>query len=128
VPQMMKREVETILAALSTIRVTLVNEEYDLHALIGGRLIAAGISFQTEYYLGPRNRIDFFLPGGIGIEAKKGKPAKAQVVAQLTRYAGFPIIQELILVVERNLDIPRELNGKPCHCFPLNRLWGVALP
>lgn len=117
-----------ILKALSSIRTAVIDDEYDLHQTIAEHLAAAAISFDREYRLGPRNRIDFFIPGGTGIEVKKGKPARAQVIEQLDRYTRFTEIQTVIFVIERSLDIPDELNGKPCICFPLNRLWGVALP
>jgi hypothetical protein len=87
----------------------------------------AGISFKKEYSPAPRNRIDFLVDGGIGIEVKKGKPNRTQVCAQLERYAAFDCIRAIILVVERSVNIPREVKGKQCVLFGLNRLWGVAL-
>lgn len=117
-----------IIKALSLIRTAVVDDEYDLHQTIAEHLTAAAIPFEREYRLGPRNRIDFFIPGGTGIEVKKGKPPQYQVIAQLERYTMFEEIQKVIFVIERSLDVPNIINGKPCICFPLNRLWGVALP
>ncbi len=85
------------------------------------------ISFEKEYRLAPRNRIDFFIDGGIGLEVKRGKPNKTRVTKQLQRYASFEDIKAIVLVVDRTVDIPNEINGKKCILFGLNRLWGVAL-
>lgn len=120
--------IEDITRVLSSIRTPVIDDEYKLQTIISGCLEDAGIPFEREYRLGPRNRIDFLLPAGIGIEVKKGKPARTLVVKQLERYTRFDRIQSIIFVIERSLDIPGELNGKRCICFPLNRLWGVALP
>lgn len=118
---------QEILKALSNLRVNPVDEEYELQIEIATQLCLAGINFHREYKLGPRNRVDFITYDGIVIEVKKGKPAKYQVIDQLIRYASFIKVKGIILVVEKNLDIPREINGKPCVSFGLNKLWGIAL-
>ncbi len=116
-----------VLAALSNLRTNVVIEEYDLQAAVAAEFKKAGIGFAKEYRLGPRNRIDFLAEGGIGIETKKAKPNRSQVIAQLERYAKSLEISAMILVIERNMDLPREINGKPCISFGLNKLWGIAL-
>ncbi|WP_024834132.1 hypothetical protein [Ruminiclostridium josui] len=117
-----------IIDALKTLRINPINEEYDLQAEIEKLLISAGIAHERECWLGPRNRVDFLtLKRGIAIEVKKGKPNKAQVISQLQRYAKFDRVKGIILVVEKNLDVPKEINGKPCVSLGLNKLWGIAL-
>lgn len=123
---------QEILKALSKLRINPVDEEYDLQVEIAKTLRAAHISYSKEYKLGKRNRVDFltgsaFDSAGVVIEVKKGKPNKTQVIGQLQRYAAFPRIKGIILVVEKNLDIPKMINGKPCVSFGLNKLWGIAL-
>lgn len=118
---------KAVLAALSELRVSVIGSEFDLHDYMERILISKGLRYVREYRLAPRNRIDFMVEGGIGIEVKKGKPNQAQVIAQLSRYSNFPQVSALVLVVERSLDIPRELSGKPCHSFGLNKLWGIAI-
>lgn len=118
---------DEVLRALSDIRVEVTLEEYDLQMVVAERLTSAGICYHREHFLGPRNRIDFLVDGGIGIEVKKGKPARAKVMRQLQRYTSSPEIKAVILVVERNVNISREMNGKTCISFGLNKLWGVAL-
>ena len=118
---------QRIIEALNKLRTNPVNDEYVLQIEIARLLCLSRITFQREYMLGPRNRVDFITDNGIVIEVKKGKPNKTQVINQLRRYAAFPKVKGIILVVEKNLDIPREINGKPCRSFGLNKLWGIAL-
>jgi len=119
---------QKIIEALSSLRINPVNEEFDLQKEIAFVLEKSGINFESECYLGSRNRVDFLtFKDNIAIEVKKGKPNKATVIAQLQRYAAFPRVKGIILVVEKNLDIPKMINGKPCVSFGLNKLWGIAL-
>lgn len=122
-----RHTVEEVLAALSIIRINLVSDEYRLHDIISQSFNLAGIFFRKEYKLGSHNRIDYLVNGGIGVEVKKGKPYSKQVIEQIKRYTMFPEINAIILVVERNLDIPKQINGKKCCSFGLNKLWGIAL-
>ncbi|WP_196606551.1 hypothetical protein [Pectinatus frisingensis] len=114
---------------LESVRVSAVTEEIELQNIIAQILSDNSIPFAKEYRLGPRNRIDFFIPDiGIGIEVKKGKPHYRQVYQQLCRYCNFDNLTGIILVVERNLTgIPAEINNKPCVVIGLNRLWGIAI-
>ena len=117
-----------IMNILKSLRINPINEEYDLQAEIEKLLIGAGINLERECWLGPRNRVDFLtFKDGIAIEVKKGKPNKAQVMRQLQRYANFDRVKGIILVVEKNMDVPKVLNGKPCRSLGLNKLWGIAL-
>ena len=122
----MDGELEQVLAALRRLRVPLQRGEYDLHALVGQALTEAGIAWAHEVPLAPRCRIDF-LCGGVGIEVKRGKPERARVREQLRRYAGSERITALVLVTERQIDLPDSLCGKPLAAVCLNHLWGIAL-
>ncbi|WP_374713130.1 hypothetical protein [Symbiobacterium terraclitae] len=120
--------VDQVLAALRRIRIHPAAAEADLYAAISAQLLAAGIPFEREVRLGPRNRIDYLIPGGVGIEVKKGKPNSRTLAEQADRYCRFDQIQALILVVERSVFThPDRLHGKPVHYLSLNRLWGIAL-
>lgn len=116
-----------VVAALTCLRVPVALEEYEIQHLVARQLDVTHIPYQREYLLGPQNRIDFFIPGGIGIEVKKGKPPRVRVLAQLQRYTNFSEINAVILIIERCLVVPEEINGKPCVSFSLNKLWGVAI-
>lgn len=117
---------DQVVKALKRIRTQIVIDEYKLHQLIDKELVKEGISFNNEFLLGPRNRIDFLTVSGVGIEAKKGKPNELQVMSQLTRYAAFEQVTGLILVIERYMDLPEEINGKPVISIGLRKLWGIA--
>ena len=116
-----------VVQALSSIRSAVVNDEYNLHNTVADHLAAAAIPFKREYKLGPRNRIDFLIENGIGIEVKKGKQNKAAVLQQVERYARCEETTAIILVSEYNLQLPKLVNGKECITIFLNRLWGIAL-
>lgn len=117
---------EEILSALRCLRAPIQQGEYDLHRLVMDTLAARGIPVQHEVPLGPRCRIDLMC-GGVGIEIKRGKPARARLVEQLTRYARCQQITALVLVAERSVELPRQICGKPVQVICLNRLWGIAL-
>ncbi len=112
--------------ALHRLRPPFCQDEYDLHALVALALRDKNISFLHEERLGPRCRIDF-LAGTVGIEVKKGRPERKQLMRQLERYAQSPRIEALIVLVERYASLPGEILQKPCITLSINRLWGIAL-
>lgn len=117
-----------IIEAIQGLRVPKIIDEYQLQKMVEVSLLQKGICCNKEYHLGPRSRIDFYHHSGIGIEIKKGKPVKSQVIAQLERYTLFTKIAAVVLIVEQNIhDIPEEINGKTCVVIALNKLWGIAL-
>lgn len=117
---------DNVVRAIKRIRCHVITDEYKLHKLISNELIGAGISFNHEVPLAPRNRIDFLTVDGIGIEAKKGKPNEQQVYKQLERYASIEEVKGLILVIERYMDLPETINGKPVISIGLRKLWGIS--
>lgn len=123
----LQQSLDMVLECLKRLRVNPIMEEYALQDMIRAELDRAGICFVKEFKLGPRNRIDFLVEGGIGIEVKKGKPNKKQTMEQLERYMLSEHIEVLILVVERSLTIPSQIMGKRCISFGVNRNWGIAL-
>lgn len=120
-------KVQDVISILKNLRIKGIYEEYEIQDEISKLLKDHNIMFTKEYKLGPRNRIDFLLPDGIGIEVKKGKPNRARTVAQLERYTEFQQIKSIILVIERSMDIPKAINNKPCFSIGLNKQWGIAL-
>lgn len=118
-----------IIRIMKTMRVNPVSEEYDLQREIAMELKKNSIEFVPEYKLGKRSRVDFMISGsGIVIEVKKGKPYTQKVIEQLNRYAAFPDVEAIILVVETSLmHLPDVIHGKSVYCIGLNKLWGIAL-
>ena len=119
--------VKDLLSILARLSIGFTHSEYEIQAMLADLLTEHGINHQKEYRLGPRNRIDFYTDQGIGIEVKRGRPNKAQLLRQLERYTSFKEIRAVVLVLDRNVNIPSEIKGKSCIVFGLNRLWGVAL-
>lgn len=113
---------DELLRELRKLRVHMVVEEFLIHQKIKDVLDGAGMDFNHEYRLGKNSRIDF-LVGDIGVEVKKGKPNRSSVLRQLEKYADSDEVQGLVLVIERSMDIPKEINGKPCEVIALNKLW-----
>ncbi len=112
---------------LSSLRIPLTESEYQLHDCIAAALCSGGFVIRHEEKLGPRCRIDFWVDG-IGIEVKRGKPQKAALIRQCSRYLASDRLEALILVLDTSVSLPRELEGKPLITFGLNKLWGIALP
>ena len=119
--------IEKVLSALGDLRIGITSDEFQIQSMVEAVLAGCNIPFEKEYRLAPRNRIDFLIDGGIGLEVKRGKPNKVQVTKQLQRYASFEEVKAIVLVVDRTVSIPTQVHGKPCILFGLNRLWGVAL-
>ena len=125
--QILADKIDRLTRALSGLRIPLIVNEYQLHEHIAAALSDGGFVIHHEAVLAPRCRIDF-LADDIGIEVKRGKPQKAALMKQCSRYLASDRIQALILVLDTSVSLPRELNGKPLITFGLNKLWGIALP
>lgn len=119
----LKQGIEDVLGALRTLRVHVVTEEFLIHDQIKKVFADKGIDYEHERKLGARKRIDFLVSGGIGVEVKKGKPNRNAVMKQLEKYASSDEVSVVILVIERSMDVPREMYGKPCYVIGLNKLW-----
>lgn len=119
-------DMDTVVAALSTIRAPRTVSEYDLHALVARAFLEANLSYRHEEPIAPRRRIDF-LCASIGVEVKRGKPASAPLLRQLSAYAGSDRVAGLVLVADRPPRLPEKIAGKPLRVVSLGRLWGIAL-
>ncbi|MBR5231980.1 MAG: DEAD/DEAH box helicase [Clostridia bacterium] len=117
--------IDRVLEALKTLRCPFSPDEYDLHKAACEALAFAGISCTHEAVIGKRCRIDI-LCGDIGLELKRGKPTKAVLVKQLTRYAETGRLKHLIVVSEQNVALPENIAGVQIHAVCLFKLWGVA--
>jgi hypothetical protein len=90
--------------------------EKDLQTGVAVALTDFGIPFEREVVLSPKDRIDFLLPGGLGLEVKLEGSISA-LTRQLHRYAQLEAITELAIVVTRTrlLNLPLEIGGKRLH-------------
>jgi len=117
--------INRVLQAIKALRAPVLLDEYDLHRMTCQALAMAGLVCEHEKSLGPRCRIDI-LCGDIGIELKRGKPTKAALVKQLTRYAQTGKLRHIVVVSEHAVDVPESIAGIPLHFISLYKLWGVA--
>ena len=84
------------------------------------------IKYHHEYKLIPHKRFAFYLDGLV-IEVKKEKPSKITLLNQLNRYTKTDKVKAIIVVLEKSMDLPKSLNGKPIFVVSLNINWGVAI-
>lgn len=97
-----------------------IGTESALHISIAAVLEEAGLAFEPEARLGPANRIDFLVSGGIGIEAKVRYPRRA-IYRQLQRYAESDQISALVLITATALGVPPSIAGKPIFYVSIGR-------
>lgn len=112
--------IQTIMKALSGHRFN-VDCESVLQVQIAEVFQAVGIEFQREVVLSYRDRIDFMV-GNVGIEVKISGQAKA-IYRQCVRYCAFNQVSTLLLVTNRAMGLPGELEGKPVFVHALGRAW-----
>ena len=119
-------QLHALCSALSRLRIAPQQSEYQLHQQIAAALRDGGFVVQHEVSLAPRCRIDF-LVGSVGIEVKRGKPARSTLIAQCSRYLESDRLTGLLVVLDKSISLPSKINNKPVAVFSLNRLWGIAL-
>lgn len=80
----------------------------------GLAIVLAPLDAQREVRFDAADRIDFLLPGGIGIEVKIDGSLSA-LTRQVHRYAQRDEITALIIVTSRRrlAQLPDAINGKP---------------
>lgn len=112
--------VKSILHILLQNRFPLTKEK-ETQAAIEKVFLNNGISYEREYLLDKENIPDFFI-NGIAIEVKiKGNAKK--IYKQCERYCQFSEVKILILVTNRSMGFPKEINSKPCYFLNLGKAW-----
>lgn len=97
------------------------HSETELQQHLASLLAEAGFTFSREHALSRRDRIDFLVEPGVGLEVKLGG-SPAPIVVQLARYAVHTEISELVLVttsLRHKACFPREIGGKAVTCIHL---------
>ena len=120
-------DLRRVMGALEPLRIGAAMEEAELHEQAARAFEAAGLAALHEARIGLHCRIDF-LVGSIGVEIKKNRPRRAALIAQLTRYAACPQVQELLVLAPRGVSLPKRIAGKRVTMMSLERLWGICLP
>lgn len=111
---------QKVIEILSSYRYPL-NDEKSLQSAIEKKIVESGIVFNREYRLDSKNIPDFFIDG-IAIEVKLKGVAK-NIYKQCERYSKFDEVKQIILVTNRSMGFPKELNGKPCYVIKLGNAW-----
>ena len=120
-------ELDMVMDALRELRAPLSLDEYELHRQITETFEKKGFRFEHEKRLMPRCRIDFVV-GTTGVEVKRGRPNKTNLLRQAERYLSSGKLSSIIIVSEQGLDMPATIMGLPCQTLSLRRLWGLANP
>lgn len=118
--------VSHILSVLAQVKISMRMDEESIHREIMNVFNAHGIKYKHECKLIPHKRFDFYLDGLV-IEIKKEKPSKITLLNQLNRYTKADEVKAIIVVLEKSMDLPKSLNGKPILVISLNINWGVAI-
>lgn len=74
---------------------------------------------KREVSLDKSNIIDFLIEN-VGVEVKINGSAR-EVYRQLSRYAKFDEIDELLLITTKTFNLPRKINGKKLEIYNLSR-------
>ena len=80
-----------------------------------------GVEYLREFTLDKTSRPDFMVSGH-AIEVKIKGSAMA-IYKQCERYCQFDQVKGLVLVTNRSMGMPAEINGKPCEVVNLGRSW-----
>lgn len=91
------------------------SSEAELQNGVGEVLEKNGIFYAREYSLTERDRIDFYLPAGIGLEVKIDGSGN-DLLRQCSRYLQLPQLHALVVVAAGHRlasAIPSTLCGKP---------------
>ena len=58
----------------------------------------------------------------VGMEVKL-KGAAMAIYKQCERYCSYPKVEELILITNRSMGFPKEINGKATYLLSLGKGW-----
>ncbi len=112
--------IHEIIKLLYSHRFPLVKEK-DTQESIEQKFLDNNIKYNREYRLDADNIPDFFIDG-VAIEIKiKGNAKK--IYKQCERYCQFEQVKYLILVTNRSMGFPKEINNKPCYFINLGKAW-----
>lgn len=101
-----------------------LSSEKHLQEGVAEVLKAAGIAYEREKRLSPKDIPDFLIDGGVVVECKmRNKSKKMDIFRQLARYATYPEVTAIILASNVTMGLPPELEGKPLFAASLSHGW-----
>jgi hypothetical protein len=88
--------------------------EAQLQTALADLLAAEGYQAAGQVRLGPGERLDFLVGGGIAVELKVAGPPDA-LERQITRYAAHDQVTAIVIVTTRarHQGMPEQVGGKP---------------
>lgn len=116
-----KKMINKVLKILYSHRFPLVVEK-ETQFSIEQKLVENGVPYIREHKLDEQNIPDFFIDGSIAVEVKVKGTAK-QIYRQCERYCQFDEVRKLILVTNRSMGFPQQINGKDCYMINLGKAW-----
>jgi hypothetical protein len=119
----MSKEVKDVVEVLRRKRFNLHDEKI-LQSEMEAEFVSAwgDADVEREFVLDHKNTIDFLISGDLGVEVKIGGQKRA-IYKQCERYCGFEKIKVLLLVTNRSMGFPEQINGKDCYVLNLGRAW-----
>lgn len=119
--------IKDVLKALREVRIREAGlQETEIHDRVHAVLLTSFPQAKREFKFGPGCRADIWIDG-IVVELKKKRPDRAAAMTQLHRYARQENVRGVILVLERSILLPEEIEGMRVSVLSLNALWGVAV-
>lgn len=120
--------VEAVLGLLTAMRLDMGVEERAQAQAMSAMVATWGpAAVAREYRLGPGDRPDFMVAGGIVVELKGPRHRQPSVQRQLERYAAHPEVNFVILVTAKGMGMPAMLHGRgrsvPCAVIHMARAW-----
>ena len=109
-----------VIQELSLCKFPLHNEK-DLQEAIYKQLIFKRFPAIREYPLDNKNILDILILN-MAIEIKIHASAKS-IYRQCVRYCEFERVKCLLLITNRSMGFPEQINGKPCYVLNLGKAW-----
>lgn len=101
-----------------------LSSEKHLQEGVAEVLKAAGIAYEREKRLSPKDIPDFLIAGGVVVECKmRNKSKKMDIFRQLARYATYPEVTAIILASNVSMGLPPEIEGTPLFAASLSQGW-----
>lgn len=116
----MNSSIQNILSTLKGYRFDLSSEK-ELQLQIQSLLNENGIDVKPEYRLSETDIVDFYTDG-LAIEVKIKGSATA-IHRQCKRYVSNNDVSALLLITNRSIGFPKEINNKPCYVLTLGQAW-----
>lgn len=118
----MSEALDKVAACLSRRRFVCVDEA-ELQRAVAVALEEDGIGFKREKRIGTRDRLDFFIDGGVVLELKVSTTQK-NVYRQILRYAEHGFVKGVLVASTHHLALrlPETANGKPLRTLQLRSL------